>query len=313
MAKFISTFLLFFLAAFLFYATVLFIWGASTDPKIKSNLDYNLGGKGHSFSRFKEIQHISNVDVLFLGSSHAFKSFDTRIFDSAGKTSFNLGTINQTPVQTTVLINRYLKKLGPKLIVFEVYPYTFSIDGVESTLDLIANSDIDARLVRMAFNTKNIKVLNTLLYRTLRDLLHLDKNYIEPIKNYNETYVKGGYSENDLVYHKMVHYPKQTYHFYDYQFESFDKIMALLKSQGYEVVLVNAPMTKDLYDCYTNNNRFDSIMNKYGNYYNFNKIINLNDTLDFMDSNHLNQVGVEKFNDFLIKLLRQKYWIGQPG
>jgi len=44
-------------------------------------------------------------------------------------------------------------------------------------------------------------------------------------------------------------------------------------------------------------------MHRSGNYYNFNEMINLVDTLHFYDSHHLNQKGVRLFNEKIIKLI----------
>ena len=46
-------------------------------------------------------------------------------------------------------------------------------------------------------------------------------------------------------------------------------------------------------------------MRQYSEYYNFNEIITLNDTLYFYDSHHLNQDGVNIFNKKLIELLNE--------
>lgn len=48
-------------------------------------------------------------------------------------------------------------------------------------------------------------------------------------------------------------------------------------------------------------------MSKYSSYYNFNERLILNDSLHFYDSNHLNQNGVELFNEELIKMVNQEY------
>ena len=44
-------------------------------------------------------------------------------------------------------------------------------------------------------------------------------------------------------------------------------------------------------------------MSTYSKFYNFNEIIDLNDSLHFFDSHHLNQNGVKIFNNKLIELL----------
>ena len=45
------------------------------------------------------------------------------------------------------------------------------------------------------------------------------------------------------------------------------------------------------------------IFNNSSEYYNFNTLLNLEDSLHFYDSHHLNQTGVERFNTKLIEIL----------
>jgi len=76
-----------------------------------------------------------------------------------------------------------------------------------------------------------------------------------------------------------------------------------LKNEGIDVVLVQAPVSSFEYSKFDNHSRFDSTMSSYTRYYNFNTILNLDDSLHFYDSHHLNQKGVEIFNNTLIELL----------
>ena len=52
---------------------------------------------------------------------------------------------------------------------------------------------------------------------------------------------------------------------------------------------------------------FSNTMVSYGDYYDFNNRLHLNDTIDFYDSHHLNQTGVEIFNKAFLKILEAKY------
>ncbi len=61
-------------------------------------------------------------------------------------------------------------------------------------------------------------------------------------------------------------------------------------------------MKKD-YKSFRRINEFKKRMLKLGIYYDCNELLNLNDTLHFFDSHHLNQDGVEIFNTELIKVL----------
>ena len=137
---------------------------------------------GHLFSRTKEIPNYKNPDVLFLGSSHAYRGFDPRVFDQAGIASFNLGSSSQT--------------LQPKFIVFDVFPIVFQLDGIESTADLISCDHIDASICKMAFKSGNVKVINTLIYGLYQEYVRDIRNTLnERIIIDGDQYVPGGYVE----------------------------------------------------------------------------------------------------------------------
>jgi hypothetical protein len=258
------------------------------------------------YSRIEEVKKTKNIDVLFLGSSHTYRGFDPRIFKAKGMTSFNLGSSAQTPLQTKVLLNRYLDHLNPKLIIYEVYPTTFSIDGVESSLDLIANDKNDINTVELAFKLNNIKAYNTLIFGLISDFLNLNSSFVEPKVRGKDTYISGGFVENREKITTEKKYAQKKWDFNENQFKAFNEIISMLKARNIKVALVYAPIAPALYHSYSNNQDFDIIMNKYGNYYNFNEIISLKDNQHFVDSDHLNQGGVDIFNDKLIEILNNR-------
>jgi hypothetical protein len=49
-------------------------------------------------------------------------------------------------------------------------------------------------------------------------------------------------------------------------------------------------------------------MSNYGPYYNFNKCMDLDDSLDFMDDSHLNHNGVVTFNKQLLDTLKTTHY-----
>jgi len=97
-----------------------------------------------------------------------------------------------------------------------------------------------------------------------------------------------------------VEYPTKHWEFNKEQFDSFEEILEMIKKRNIKLYLVNAPITPKLYASYDNNSEFDSLMNTYGEYYNFNEILSLDDSLFFFDSNHLNSEGVKNFDHKLI-------------
>ncbi|GAF03276.1 hypothetical protein [Saccharicrinis fermentans] len=305
MIKFLKLFVKFVPFAIVVYCILIFVTGRYL-PAIATPNILNKAIVGHTFSRLKEAKETDNVDVLFLGSSHTYRGFDPRIFAEEGWRSFNLGSSAQTPLQTEILLDRYLERLNPKMIVYEVYPTTFSIDGVESFVDILYNDRVDMKSLWKVLGLWNIRLYNTLLYQFLRDPFNARSEYIEPMYIDGDTYVTGGYVEKDISYFEKENFRTQSWDFNDSQFQAFENTLSIIRKKDIPLVLVFAPITSALYDSYSNNDAFDDVMHGYGDYLNFNEIIELNDTLHFFDSNHLNQKGVVVFNHEFIRILRDK-------
>ena len=301
MKKFIQHSILFSFFALAFYICAVFVFGSYTLRNLKPNINFKLGG--NTYSRLIEVKKIDSIDILFLGSSHSYRGFDTRIFKKNGLNTFNLGSSAQTPIQTQILLKRYLDRLQPQLIIYEVYPPTLSIDGVESSLDIISNDKNDIYSFQMAIHINKIRTYNTLLYATTRKLLQLDNNFSTPKEKEKDLYIKGGFVEKEISYYQPQSIPKNEIILNETQLKTFVKTLDIIKKKNIKLLLVYAPITKSLYRSYTNNTYFDSLMHRSGNYYNFNEMINLVDTLHFYDSHHLNQKGVRLFNEKIIKLI----------
>ena len=158
----------------------------------------------------------------------------------------------------------------------------------------------------MALKINNIKTYNTILYGFTRDFLGLNESFIEKKIKGNDKYVSGGFVEKELSFYQPTEFEEKEIFFRDYQLESCNEIVQMLKDKNIELLLVYAPIPKVNYHSYVNNRYFDSVMQTYSTYYNFNEIVSLNDSLHFYDSHHLNQNGVKIFNEKLIDLLNKK-------
>jgi hypothetical protein len=302
MRKFLKAILLFIPLSIAIYILMVIIIGDLNIGTLQKNLKYFVGAYGHTNTRIKEVRKNKAVDILFVGSSHAYRGFDTRLFEQGGYHCFNLGSNRQSPIQTELLLARYLNKLNPKVLVYEVCPIAFSTDGVESTCDIISNDVVDFGALKMAIKQNNIKIYNTLIYSYYRQLLHRDANFAEQIVKDDDTYISGGFVEKKIKYYtqeKIEGNNKAALN--DLQKKSFEAIVAMTKAYGIKLLLIQSPVTKATFNAYVNNDYFDHKMQQYGTYYNFNKMIELNDSLDFFDGHHLNQNGVVKFNKAIIE------------
>lgn len=282
------------------YVIGLFMFNSFLSQRYRPNLITKLG---HNNIRLQEVKQCNGLDILFLGSSHAYRGFDTRKFADKGYSVFNLGSSAQTPLQTNVLIERYLKNTNPELIVFEVYPVLFTNEGVEASIDLINNDNNDFNSLKLLFLQKNVKVLNSFLYRSIQDVI-FNKINLEALplgKEYH--YHKGGYISRDMSYYHYENFDNEILQLREDQLKAFNRILKTLNQKSISYILVQAPITTAKYNSILNNDSFDSLMQSKGEYYNFNKIIKLDDSLHFFDSHHLNQDGVDEFNKKFIELV----------
>lgn len=284
---------------------MIILWGEFSP--VKKNLRYRLKPDGHTFSRLKELRETGGVDLIFLGSSHTYRGFDNRIFEKEGLTTFNLGSNSQTPIQTEYFLNSYLDSLNPKVVVFEVCPFVFNLDGVESSMEIIANDALNDHTLNLVLKQNHLKVYNALIFTIYRRYFYNDlEDTKENIKNNNDTYVSGGFVDIKLFYYKKEDFESQQWLPNIKQMKSFARIVDMLEEKNIELVLVQAPVTSDLYNSYENNLEFDQEMKKHATYYNFNESLKLTDSIHFFDFHHLNRNGIELFNHEILDMLKER-------
>ena len=303
MLKFLKHIVYFSVLSVIFYIVSICIWGDLMPKGFKNNVPFNLGGVGHLFTRLHEAKQVSNVDVLVLGSSLAYRGFDPRVFKNHQISLFNLGSSAQTPIQTELILSRYLNQLQPQIVILEVNPLYFSNDGVESSIDLFSNDSIDLDSFKSAIILNSIKSYNTLIYGFYKDITGCKSVYVEPIRKGEDTYITNGFVERHLRYNKDSCESKINWSFNNYQLRAFENVIHLLKSAHVNYFLVQTPVTKLRYMHTVKMDSFNNYIDKQGRYYNFNELMTLNDQLHFYDSHHLNQKGVIEFNEFFIKTL----------
>ncbi len=309
MFNFLKNIFSFIILGVVVYLAVLILWGEFMPDTLKKNISYSLGAYGHMYTRIREVEKYNNIDIVFMGSSHTYRGFDTRIVKEYGYESFNLGSSAQTPLQTKLLLEKYMDTLKPKTVVYEVCAGTFTNDGVEASMDMIANGKIDNKLLKMAFDLNNVKVYNSLVYGYYRQLLQRDKNFKENIKTNEDTYIPGGYLEKKMMYNNSrrdTNVNKEKWDPKEYQLTAFEKIVAMVKAKGVQLILVQAPVTKSEYTKQADNDKIDTYFSSKATYYNFNNLLSLSDSLHFYNNDHLNKEGVKIFNKKLFEIIAKK-------
>jgi hypothetical protein len=307
MRKFVKILTYFIACAIIGYVCILLCAGLLLPPFLRQNLFCAEKSSGFTCERLKEAQLPGQKEILFLGSSRAYRGFDPRIFKEYNLTSFNLGSSNQTPVQSLLLVNRYLEQCQPKLVVFEVNPDIFSNDGVESAVDIISYLSPRWDLVRMALKINNIKVYNTLIYNILIKIFIKNSACPPPAFTY-EKYVEGGFVEiSSEIKSDFIKTSSYTCDLSDAQINAFASIIQKLSTANIPVLLVQSPVRRTTYEKCTTNNAFSALMSSYGKYIDFNTYTEFDQVHDFSDDQHLSQQGVLKFNSALLKEIQRLY------
>ena len=286
----------------------------SFSPKLRKELKIKVatGGNGASLLRYREAKTYGSVDVLFCGSSHCYRGFDTRIFDQAGIRTFNLGSSSQTPINTLYLLPDYLNDLSPKKLILEVSWITLLFPPNESTIDLISNTPLTSNSLKMVIHNTNRDVFLTYFFVLTDRIYHPLAGFKQRESKYN-TYIRGGYVASKLIKNKALNktLKEETNSYPKNQLEAIEEIIALCKERNIEVIFVKAPVNKTVVQAIKNYEEMDQPLWAIAKQNNI-QFIDFNDPMiykklkmdperDWYDNTHLTQSGVEKFNTFFIR------------
>jgi hypothetical protein len=265
---------------------------------------------GSSLVRFREIEEFADVDIVFVGSSHCYRAFDPRIFESEGLSVFNMGSTSQTPLNSYFLLRRHLERLDPDLLVVEVYWEVLQWDGLESYLDLSQNLPLSRELASMALATRNVRAVNALLVR-LTDAGREPIAAIEPVEQPNDRYVRGGFVEKKAGSEGLREIPDRVLRIDRLQRRYLDRTAKLSRARGIPAVFVSQPLPRQTKQRFLNlaemQRQMHAIAERRGvTFLDFEALMDLEDPAFFYDYHHLNQAGVERFNRRLIAELRDR-------
>ena len=296
MSRFIKNIAMFLVAAL--FAALFLLWTLGGTGLLR-NVSYNVSGSDGLYTKVREADTVQNVDILFLGSSHAYRTFDPRIFAAHGLRILNLGSSNQTPLQSEVLLHNVLHKVNPGLVVIEVHPDIIAHDGVEAAIYQLCNVAPSWSMALMALRTGNWRVMMTALYAMPRNMVSPEfKQRQESV----DGYVEGGFVEHEMAYYSPQQHDKAPVTLQPKQVDALRRCTDRLKQQGVPYMLLEVPDTKVLYNSYSNIDQFKSAMSRFGNFY-YVPLEALDDSLHFYDESHLNQQGVELYDNYICNKL----------
>lgn len=284
----------------------------------------------YSIERFYD-QKKNTVDVLFLGSSHAFLGFnDGTLWDEYGVASYVLAGPMQPMYDTYYWMKEALKTQKPKLIVLEAYCVVLDDDHIDmyrsiqntfgmrtgvnkynATRETFSKDDLDGvvpgwvnyhsryrRLNREDFLNDSVFVEDG---RGLQPDIVINpdwKGYI----NHCCSYYSGGAVKSATT--EKIPLSEKTEEYYR-------KIIELSQAEGIPMIVVTAPYPAENEGDKGKFNTAADIAKEYDvSFVDYNALIDeigIEYESDAFDEGHLNNRGSAKFTSYLGKELKEKY------
>jgi hypothetical protein len=240
-------------------------------------------------------------DVVVLGSSHAYRGYDPRVFSKHGWSIFNAGSSAQHPrISFTILEELVAHSPSKPFIIIDVFDKILEMDGKESS-------------GRMLVNCAQWPLANTILHGQF-DVVALNNYCARVFANHSKLelqvsdYAGLGYCSKETV---LAAGPEEV----KYQFSGnkstiaeLEKCLLWLNQNSFSFVLVSHPMPaqEGFADYHTPAaTMLKSLASKYNTVFlDYTQLAGFsNENRFFADATHLNQTGVEFFNNILIDTL----------
>ena len=252
---------------------------------------------GQEASMLAELDRIENFEIIVLGSSHAYRGYDPRVFAANGIDLFNAGSSAQTFETSLHIAKHHIHFTGDETVILDVYPVIFEIEGIETVQRLIVEETDPYAAFNLVLQTKDFRSINSFVKRKICE---------------NDTsdwalkgYVGKGYCTNPDTLQTRPVADTTEFKPLDKNIKDFVTLFNFLKIKAGRVVFVSHPLPNDkrtveMAKFLLKHSKESSI-----DFIDFTKDRRF-DLNDFSDPYHLNQAGVKKFNNFLIPSLYYK-------
>ena len=286
----------------------------------------------------------NSLDILFIGSSHSYCTFNPKVFDHYLKcNSFNLGTGAQPFSATYSGVVEILKKQNPKIVVLEVYALLRLPEApfVRLHYDNMPFSINKINLFKNTFKfSEGWKFLNSLYYHSnwknfsskYKKLKNRDKDFeyyyrtnYKGFMGYSSDYIKGivqyelyekGYKNNQYPEEKGNNSKAYYGGFHDnyvdvnpLYLKLFEDLLKNLKEKDIKLILVSPPVINEprIY-AILNNPEIKRLIELYNiDVINFNNGERKYEKIHFLDNGHLSLSGSDIISFEVAKYLKKNY------
>lgn len=272
-------------------------------------------------------QSADSVELLVIGSSHAYRSYYPPIIDSiSGKVSYNLGSSSQTLQTSFYVLLEALRTSKAKTVILDVYFANFIGDapGWDQLVNGSYNyyfmepSAIRERFFSEGFDwQQQIKLVwpgymhRSSFYKMLSDVNKpIETNPLKLVKGYQKN--DGTIEADELVNKNEFHsipFPLKSVK--DHQLAFLDSIVTTCEKRGIKLIAASTPLPSQSVSYIQNYEEIthyldSTFQSKKVEYHRFEADdLNLLD-LHFEDNNHLNHTGSKIFTAQLMNKIKDR-------
>lgn len=293
--------------------------------------DLNEVGQFYPILRWEDYyQETENIDVLVLGSSHAYRAFDPQVIErelEGNKKVFNFGSAAQTPVTSYFVLQEVLEKHRPKLVIYDIYFMVFtSNDQLRNgrfNWQQMKGGNAKRKFFLNGFSMDEKVALSLFPAYVYKDYIKskinklLGRNYMPLPKG---TYQgKGFVSKSDTLSLEELQYSNQfdvfeidTDALLQRNLEYLEHLKNYCADKQIELVFTSSPMpaiSVEKIATYTRfYHHFNLLAEQWGiRYldYNMKRVKGLSDASHYYDDDHMNRAGAKVFSSAFANDLNQ--------
>lgn len=260
-------------------------------------------------------QKKDSIDVVFVGSSHSYKSFiPMELWNEYGITSYNLGTSSQSIPCSYYLIKEAIREQHPKVIVLETYGATY--DEL-----YVSEERLHGAVDAMRWNSTKIELYNGLLSESIERDNRLE--YMFPIirfhSRWNEITAKDISGDKDFLKGARIDFALNVQEepmiytdgeeLYEGTLRYFDKIVELCDEENVELILCQVVMAngEKCTSAYKRSKTLMDYASKKGLFTidleSCKKELDIDYSKDFSDYEHVNVTGAMKVTSYVGNIL----------
>lgn len=263
-------------------------------------------------NNFKQLyKEKENIDILFVGPSTTFYTLSPMyIWNKYGVLTYNRGSASQNYKLSYILMEEGIKKLKPKLVVFDISLLAILEDNKyinNAVMNSIKSPYIRIKTQALYDNTTifntNFKELN------VYNLYHARIKNLESYDFYTFNYYKG--FNSSIFFNKseiFLENNERKIELYETVKEYTDKYVQLADKYGIDILFICPPTATDRVRYYNAFTKYAQEKKyRYINYNLKNMEIEFDNKHDYLDKFHLNYYGSLKMTDHLISYIIDNY------